>query len=419
MTESSTSKGGSRAASHALSRRELMAGSGKLALGAATASALGGLSSLVAGPAQAAGFMAKRSFKIGFVGPLTGPVAPEGISLQHGFDLGLEHVNAAGGIAGHPVVAIKQDDQAVPAKTGTIVKKFIQREKVDLILGTITSDEETVASRVAASAGVPLVFIEAGYWEAFCGSTSVLLGETSYELLTPLIPFMVQKFGKRWALVGNDYTFPHAYLGVGKGLLAKQGAKVVEEQYAPLGTADWSSTIAKLKAAKPQVILSAVVGGDAIAFIKQASSLGLLPGTQITGITLQPEFYGAMGKAVDGLHTAVRYTEEINTAANQKFKAAYHKKYGKGPIPLVGSTAYYSLQFIKAAVEKARSYDHKAVMKAFRSGLGVTTMLSDNPLKLDPKTLAVNYPMYICQIQPGGLFKIVKDAGVIGSGLKC
>jgi ABC-type branched-subunit amino acid transport system substrate-binding protein len=403
-----------------MSRRRVILGSGGLMFSLAGASALGGsLASLMATPATAAAFKGQRSYKIGFVAPLTGPVAPEGMSMQRGFELGVADLNAAGGIAGHPVEIITQDDQAVPSAAGTIVKKFIQQQKVDLIFGTITSDEETVAEKLGASAGVPVIFPESGFWMSFCGSTSILLGETSHELLDPLIPFMVEKFGKKWAVVGNDYEFPHEYLGIGKALLAKAGATVVEEQYAPLGTADWSSTIAKLKAAAPDVVLSAVVGGDAISFVKQAASLGLLPGTQITGITLQPEFYGAMGSAVDGLYNAVRYTEEIKTASNDKFKTAYRAKYGEGPIPMVATTSYYALQFIKAAVETAGSYEHKAVMQAFRSGVEATTILSDTPLKIDPVTLAVDYPVYICQIQPGGLFKIAKDVGIVKSGLAC
>lgn len=403
--------------SRPVSRRGVLSGGG-LGLGLAGAVAIGGLDVLGSRPARAAAFKGVRPYKIGFVAPLTGPVAPEGSSLKRGFDLGIEAINAAGGIAGHPVEVLTQDDQAVPAKAGTIMKKFIQQEKVDFVVGTITSDEETVASNVAKAFGMPVVFCEAGFWEAFCGSTSIFLGETSYQLLNPLIPFMVGKFGKKWALVGDDYEFPHRYLGIGKDLLKKEGATVLAEEYAPLGTADWSSVIGKLKAAAPEVILASVVGGDAIAFIKQASSLGLLPGTKITGITLQPEFYGAMGDAVDGLYNCVRYTEEIGTPANEQFKAAYKKKYGAGAIPLVATTAYYSLSFIKAAVEKAGSYDPKAVFAAFK-GLHAKTMLSEQPLAIDPVTLAVDYPMYICQIQKGGLFKIVKDVGVVKNGLSC
>ena len=115
--------------------------------------------------------------------------------------------------------------------------------------------------------------------------------------------------------------------------------------------------------------------------------------------------------------TVTRYSEEIKAGGNAAFIAAYKKKYGEGPIPLVGVTAYYSLRFAKAAVEKAGSYDRKAVFAALK-GVAATTPLSDQPLTLNASNLSVDYPMYVCQIQPGGLFKIVKDLGVVPAGLK-
>jgi ABC-type branched-subunit amino acid transport system substrate-binding protein len=97
--------------------------------------------------------------------------------------------------------------------------------------------------------------------------------------------------------------------------------------------------------------------------------------------------------------------------------AAYKKKYGEGPIPLVGVTATYALNFAKAAAEKARTYDRKAVFEALR-GVQATTPLSDAPLTLNASNLSLDYPMYLCQIQSGGLFKIVKELGVVPAGLK-
>lgn len=389
-----------------LSRRTFTRGVGGVAAAA-----------VIGRPAWAA-FKGSRPYKVGFVAPLTGPVAPEGTSMQRGFNLGIDAINAAGGIAGQQVQTVTQDTQAVPAVVGTVVKKFIQEENVDMIIGTITGDEEEVASKLCAASGVPVLFPEAGFWYTFCNSTTVEMGENSYDLNAPLVPFMADKFGKKFLLIGSDFSFPHAYLGVAKTYMKQIGATVLDEIYAPLGTADWSSAVAKIKSANPDVIYSAVVGGDAIAFVKQAQSLGLLPGAHLTGVNLQPEFYPAMGDAVDGQYACVRYSEEIKTAANDKFKADYTKKYGQGPIPLVATTAYYSLDFVKAAVEKAGSYDKKAVFNAFK-GITAKTILSDKPLEVDPTTLNVKYPMYITQIQKGGLYKIVKDVGFVKNELKC
>ena len=214
-----------KAPSPSLSRRSVVQGGGRLAPGLAGGSMLAGLTTTTA----RADFMGSRPFKIGFVAPLTGPVAPEGLSMQRGFDLGLEHLNAAGGIAGQKVEAVTQDTKADPAVVTTVVKKFIQEEKVDMILGTITNDEEDAAARVGAAAHTPVMFIEAGYWHAFCNTTAVLMGENSFDLCAPLVPFMAEKFGKKFLLIGSDFSFPHAYLGVAKKYIAQVGGSVVDE----------------------------------------------------------------------------------------------------------------------------------------------------------------------------------------------
>lgn len=402
-----------------LSRRAFTRGAGSIAVGFAGATAFGSLGSLIASPAVAArSFKAKRPYKIGFVAPLTGPVAPEGSGMKKGFDLGIEAINAAGGIGGHPVEVVTQDDQGAPPVTGTVIKKFVQEEKVDLILGTITSDEETVAANLGRSFHTPVVFIEAGFWVPFCNSPCVLMGESSYDLLAPLVPFMAKKFGKKFMLLGTDFEFPHQYLKVAKEYLKKNDCTVVGEMYAPFGTPDYSSMIAKVKAANPDVILSGIVGGEAISFCKQALSLGLLPKAHVTGVMLQPDFYPAMGGSVDGQYTCVRYSEGLDNPDNKAFTAAFHKKYGPGAISLVATTAYYSLRFVKAAVDRAGTYDRMKVFDAFK-GLQAPTMVSSKPIRIDPRTMAARYPMYIAQIQPGGLFKVVEDAGIVHGGLKC
>ncbi len=111
-------------------------------------------------------------------------------------------------------------------------------------------------------------------------------------------------------------------------------------------------------------------------------------------------------------------TARTRDRANAKFIADYKKKYGEGPIPLVATSAYLCMDFVKAAVEKAASYERKEVFNAFK-GLETKTILSDKPIRIDPATMNPAYPMYIAQIQKGGLYKIVEDVGFVKSDLKC
>ena len=87
-------------------------------------------------------------------------------------------------------------------------------------------------------------------------------------------------------------------------------------------------------------------------------------------------------------------------------------------MPSIASTAYYSFQFLKAAVEKAQSYDHDALFNGFK-GVAAMTMLSEQPLTIDGSNMTVNYPMYLCQVQPGGAWHIVEDPEITPSHLKC
>jgi hypothetical protein len=62
--------------------------------------------------------------------------------------------------------------------------------------------------------------------------------------------------------------------------------------------------------------------------------------------------------------------------------------------------------------------DRKAVFEAFK-GVEAQTILSDKPIKIDPTTMNPDYPMYIIQIQKGGLYKIVQDVGLVKNDLQC
>ncbi|RUM20451.1 hypothetical protein EFQ99_29435 [Rhizobium vallis] len=403
--------------SSSISRRGLLKG----AVGTAV---MAGVNGTWTRPSLASGFTADRSLKIGFIAPLTGPISPEGEAMRRGLELGLAKINAIGGLGGKPVEMVTQDNQSQPSMASMIAKKFIQQEKVDLVVGTVTYDETTAVRGIASIYRTPFVQLEAGNYATAatkadsCGGSMIPLGETVSQMIDPIIPFMTSRFGKRWAFVGSDYQFPRDYTNYAKTKLTAAGGTVLAEEFAPLGTGDWSSVISKLKAAGPDVVLSSVVGGDAIAFIKAAESLGFLVKTKVTGISLQPEFYPALGSAIDGQFTVARYTPEISNERNAEFVRQYKEAYGEGPIPSVASSAFDCWNFIAAAIERAGSFDAAKVLQAF-DNLEVRSILSEGALKVAPASRGVDYPMYVCEILPGGTWKIAENAGVLPSGLTC
>jgi len=405
-----------------LGRRELLslAARGAVALAAATPlTALAGCSS---GQKDSSGGGGGQALTVGLLAPLTGPVAPEGKAMQRGFDMAVAEVNAAGGVLGQPLKVVVEDDQGTPSVATTAARKLLQRDRVDVVFGTITGDTTIAVKQLVTQAKVPFMkaILDDYLHSPLCSRYFFKLGESDYQLLKPLAPFMAERFGRRVALVGSDYSFPHSYNQTAKPLLSAAGAQVVAEEYAPLGTAEWSSVIGKLKGARPDFVLSSVVGGDAIALLKQAQSLGLLKSSEITGVSINQEFYPAVPTLMDGRWGTFRYSDQLDNPANRNFVADYRAKYqDQAPIPSVTANAYVGVHLLAKAVAAAGGTDAEKIVAALAGVKLSDTVYGPEEISFDPGNQVLNTNIYLAQIASGGKYTISKGAGVTADPTKC
>jgi len=331
-------------------------------------------------------------------------------------------VNAAGGVLGKPLEVVVEDDQGTPSVATTAARKLLQRDRVDVVFGTITGDTTIAVKQLATQAKVPFMkaILDDYLHSPLCSRYFFKLGESDYQLLEPLAPFMVERFGRRVALVGSDYSFPHSYNQTAKPLLSAAGAQVVAEEYAPLGTAEWSSVIGKLKGARPDFVLSSVVGGDAIALLKQAQSLGLLKSSEITGVSINQEFYPAVPTLMNGRWGTFRYSDQLDNAANRKFVADYRAKYSDdAPIPSVTANSYVGVHLLAKAVGAAGGTDADKIVAALAAVKLADTVYGPEEISFDPGNQVLNTNIYLAQIASGGKYTISRGAGVTADPTKC
>lgn len=326
---------------------------GSLAL-SACGSSIGGSDTSAAGP-----------LKIGFIVPATGPVSATGLAMQAGFELAVQDVNAHGGVNGQPITYDVQDDGGDPATTTQIARRYAQSSSYDVLFGTITGDTAAAVTPISEQAGMPFVTAILGD-PAVCSNLAWGFGETSRQLLTLQIKALVGKYGPRIAFVGSDYNFPHDYAAAAKDILATDGGQLVAEEYSPLGTTDFESTIGRLTAAKPDAILSMVVGSDAVTFTKQAAQFGLLtPQMGYEGAPLDSDYFPAVAAQVTGRSHVVRWADGLDDPQSKAFVAAYRKKTGStAPIPEVAANAYFGLKFLAAAVNAKHATTRKEINAA-------------------------------------------------------
>lgn len=292
--------------------------------------------------------------RIGVIAPLTGPIGLAGTALRQGFELGVAKVNDAGGIGGKKVEYVVVDDAGDPANSTQLARRLIGQDKVSVLFGTITGDTGEAVGKVSDASRIPFFTAILGDPEQ-CGPYQWGFGESTRQLLTPMVPQLLRKHGKRVAVVGSDYNYPHRYAELAKELTQAGGGTVVAEEYSPLGQTDWQPVISRLMAAKPDVLLSMVVGADAIAFSQQAQQFGLLtPQLGFEGAPLDADYHPALSALTTGRDHAVRWADGMTDPVSQKFVSDYRAKYQWNmPIPEVAGNAYFGIQFVLAAAAKA------------------------------------------------------------------
>ena len=317
--------------------------------------------------------------KIGFIVPATGLASATGLAMQAGFELAVERINADGGVNGQDVTYEIQDDAGDPATTTQIARRYSQDNSFDMLFGTITGDTAAAVVPISDQATMPFVTAILGD-SPICSAYSWPFGESSRQLLQIQIAALMEDYGPRIAFVGSDYNFPRDYAAAAKEIIDENGGELVAEEYSPLGTTDFESTIGRLSAAQPDAVLAMVVGSDAVTFTLQGAQFGLLtPEVGYEGAPLDSDYYGAVSAVTNGREHVVRWADGLDDEDSQAFVEDYLEKTGlQLPVSEVAASAYYGMLFVAAAVDESGAGTREEINAAladfsFDSPLGEDT----------------------------------------------
>jgi len=309
--------------------------------------------------------------KIGAVLPFSGGVELYGEQAKVGLDLAAKEINASGGILGHPVEIIYENDGTRPQIATKAVSKLVEKDRVFALVGPITSSNLHVVKAYSEKHKTPL-FYATNYEGGVGGPYFYSLNTVPNQELSALLPYMNQNFGNTYYLLGADRDWPHAMFKVAAPMITKLGGKVVATEYT-LGTeTDFTPLIKRIIASKAKVLLFALKG-DGLNFINQAREQGLMDHMKIAFLGLSeielPLFHG---QAKD-MYVTVPFVASSKVPAVKDFVARVEANAGKKTI--VSSTVmahYNALMAMKAAIEKAGKVDREAMVKAL-PGLTIDT----------------------------------------------
>jgi len=358
--------------------------------------------------------------KIGMHDPFTGTYAAEGDSEKRGALMALAEVNAKGGILGRKVELITEDEGANAGIAAQKAHKLIEQDKVDLLMGAVSSATALSVTQVAHDKGM-IYMVTGGHTDPVTGTgchwTTFRICTTTYMLAAGLASTLYKKFGGKWYFITPDYAFGHTLQGSYAKLLTAMGGKVLGNSLSPLGTTDFSSYLIKAQQSKPDVLVLLVDGQDLVNCMKQAAQFGLTKKFPIGGGLSELEVLRALPKEAKlGWWTLEWYWNQPNTPHVKEWVAAYQKANSDGTWPSARTWfGYAGLHSLAMGANQAKSLESVKVARALE-GLELPPEVKLQPNKVyfrpgDHQLMSSEFPGEI--IQDGKYPDVFKVADIV------
>lgn len=309
--------------------------------------------------------------KVGILHSLSGTMAISEVSVKDSELLAIEELNAKGGVLGKKIEPVIEDGASDWPTFAEKAQKLISQDEVAATFGGWTS-----ASRKAMlpvfERNKSLLFYPVQYEGLEASPYIFYTGATTNQQIIPALEYLKEeKKTKTLYLVGSDYVFPRTANKEIKAWAKANDVEVLGEEYAPLGSTEFSTIVNKVKAAKPDAVFNTLNGDSNVAFFKQLEGAGL-PSTKLPVVSVsiaEDEVRGIGADKVKGQIVAWNYYQTTPGATNEAFVKAYKAKYGQKRVtddPI--EAGYVGVKLWAAAVEKAGSTDPEKV-KAASKGL--------------------------------------------------
>ena len=306
------------------------------------------------------------TIKVGILHSLSGTMAISESAVHDAEMLAISEINAAGGVLGKQLEAVIEDGASDWPTFAEKAGKLLQNDEVAVVFGGWTS-----ASRKAMlpvfEGNNGLLFYPVQYEGLESSPNIFYTGATTNQQIVPAIEYLLDQGKTKFFLLGSDYVFPRTSNLIINKQLEAAGLTAVGEEYTPLGHTEYSTVIAKIREADPDVVFNTLNGDSNVAFFKQLKDVGIsaedLPTVSVS--VAEEEITGIGAENITGHLVAWNYFQTTDTPANAKFVAAFKAMYGDDRVtddPI--EAGYFGVYLWAAAVEAAGSTDVAAVKEA-------------------------------------------------------
>lgn len=368
-----------------ITRRRFVAGASTLALAA---------------PALTGRALAADKIKFATILDLSGGLDIYGVPMIQTTRMAIDDINAAGGLNGQEVELIEYDAQSSIQLYTQYATQAAAGDRAHVVHAGITSASRE-AIRPTLARFRTLYFYNVQYEGGVCDMNNFCTGSTPAQTVAKVVPYVMNKWGKKVYIVAADYNYGQITAQWMQKFVKDEGGETLGVEFFPLDVTNFGPTIQKIQAAKPDLVISALVGGAHVSFYRQYAAAGMNKSIPIASTTfgVGNEHKLISAEEGDGMICSYSYFEAAPNPINAAFRERLKARLGADTPALneLAVRSYEGAMLWAEAVKAAGTADREPVIEALRKPLSV-----DGPsgtVTIDPQTNHAYMNVYIAELK--------------------
>jgi len=367
-----------------------------------------GLALAAAGAAaQASQGVTKDTITLGSIQDLSGPLAGFGKQVRMGMMLRVDEANEQGGVNGRKLELKVEDSGYDPKRAVLAAQKLVNQDKIFMMVGHIGTAQNLAAMPVQFSKNVINFFPVTAAREMYepFHKLKYSFAATYYDQMRLEAPKLIkEKNAQKVCTIYQDDEFGLEVMRGGEAALKAMGREYTEKTTFKRGATDFSSQVAKMKAAGCDFVVLGTIIRETIGTIAEARKTGFNPTFLGSSAAYTDLIHKLGGKAMDGLYAAMTVQHPYLDESSQPIRFWANKYKTKfNDDPTVFSVYGYLVidSFIKAAQKAGPNLSTDSFIKAMDTMVFAPDMFGSAEMTFGPQKRLGNNLSRLSQLQDG------------------
>jgi branched-chain amino acid transport system substrate-binding protein len=316
-----------------------------------------------------------------------------------------------------PIEVVSGDHMNKADLGANIAREWIDQDNVDAVIDLPNSAVALAVRNVVQQKNKAILVSGASSSDLTGKSCSPNLVHWSYDtyaLSSGTARAVVAEGGKTWFTLTADYAFGHAMEQEVKTVVQKLGGTIVGGVRAPINSQDFSSFLLQAQASKAEIIALINAGGDTINSIKQSVEFGIAKGGQrVVATVLYLSDVHSLGlNTAQGLQFTESFYWDLNEGTRAFAKRFAPRNNGRYPTAMQAGVYGVTLHYLKAVDQLGASGDGKAVVEEMKKLPTDDPLFGKGTIRADGRKL---HNMYLFEVKkpeeskyPWDYYKLIK-----------